>query len=237
MADIPPITLHPSPHPGEKLSKWFERLAIANFIEFDILLKYVGSVAKSVGFKTAVKKITNISDLMYFQLTHDLKEKYWEDLACCPIKDCKYRSISKNTIETLRKHFSLAHDIGIKWYYCDLCDFKGRLAMYITHHKAKAHNIGRKWFKCEHCRFKTDNKKTLESHKANRHNIGTKWFFCDLCGYKTKHKSHIKVHKRNIHDIDVVWFSCSICDYRSKEKSQLRRHIKLVHKGKKSMIK
>jgi hypothetical protein len=60
MTGILPLAVHPLPYFGEKLSKWFERLAIANFIEFDIFLKYVASVAKSTLFEITVKKLTKI---------------------------------------------------------------------------------------------------------------------------------------------------------------------------------
>ena len=111
MNDIPPLTVHPLPFHGEKFSKWCERSANANFIEFGIFLKYVGSVANSIGLEQAIKQITQVPEQDYSKLNFDLKDMYWNHEARCPILGCDFETIAKNFNETLKKHIANMHNI------------------------------------------------------------------------------------------------------------------------------
>ncbi len=234
MNEVYPLLAHPQPLRDEKVSSWFQRIALANFIEFDLFFKYVETVARSLGFEKAVKMITQVYDEKYGQMINDLRKKPRINEGQCPFKDCNFKTISKNRIETLRKHLALMHDVGVKWFFCEICGYRAKMFRYITKHKAKVHNIGRKWYQCNLCKYKTDTKKTLESHRANIHHINIVWHCCDLCSYETKNKAHLKTHKAYVHNVDVIWHCCDLCEYKSKTKAGLRRHVKLMHRKRKT---
>ena len=93
----------------------------------------------------------------------------------------------------------------------------------LKRHKSMIHDIDVKWYQCDRCDYKAKRNDSIKIHKSMIHDINIKWHQCDLCNYKAKQSSHLKIHKSSIHDIDVKWHQCDQCDYKSKKNKWIEK--------------
>jgi len=155
-------------------------------------------------------------------LHDDILDKYEAEVARRDSTFGKYRS-------HLKQHKAAIHDIDVKWFKCDKCDYKSKENSTFKQHKANIHGVDVKWLKCDQCDFKSKNNSNLKTHKANVHGVDVKWFKCNQCVYKCKNNGHLKQHKAHVHGIDVKWFKCDECVYKCKRNSSLKNHEANVH--------
>jgi hypothetical protein len=109
---------------------------------------------------------------------------------------------------------------------CNICNV---FFANVKQHMSNIHNIDVKWFNCEKCDYKCKTSSDLEKHNVNLHYTDIKLFNCEKCNYKSKLKDSLKKHMKNKHDIDVKWYNCKYCDYKTKASSDLSRHKQNIH--------
>ncbi|KAJ8911292.1 hypothetical protein NQ315_015295, partial [Exocentrus adspersus] len=143
-------------------------------------------------------------------------------------ENCKPKRKLNITFPKVKKH-----DLHIKGFNCDLCDYKTKQKRYLKRHVMSVHKDPSQleWFKCGLCNYQSLEKINLRRHMlVHKDPSQVEWFKCDSCDYETKWKEalvkHALVHKD---PSEVEWFKCDLCDYKSTQKIRLRRHT-LVHK-------
>ena len=62
----------------------------------------------------------------------------------------------------------------------------------LQRHLADIHDTNIKWFCCDMCEFKCKRGSNLKTHLANIHDINVEWFCCDTCPYRSKTRSNLK---------------------------------------------
>ncbi len=124
-----------------------------------------------------------------------------------PCGHCGYVATTQGL---LRRHEADAHDLNVKWHYCDfrfedggMCTYRGKSSDDVLEHLRKAHNVGVRWHACdqEGCTFKTKTASALVKHKANRHDIDVKWHYCQVpgCAFVCKQRGNLLQHARWMH--------------------------------------
>ncbi|WP_371806397.1 hypothetical protein [Candidatus Lokiarchaeum ossiferum] len=234
MIDIVPLTIHPRPNPGEKMSIWLSRIAEQNLIEFVFFIKIIGVIAQLHGLETTVKKLTTISSAEYNDLEFDLRDQFWNDQYSCPIKDCQFKKANQNSNVTLRKHLQSIHNIGVKWYYCILCGHKAKQTENISHHLKKVHHVK---LSIRYADFKSRQLKRvdyLDCLTTIEKKDQISQYNCKFCDYSQPFLLKMRVHLAYIHGVEDKGLYCDLCNYRTNLPYMLTKHKILRHNIKKS---
>lgn len=154
------------------------------------------------------------------------------DLVLCDFTGCKVSCLKGNF-----KRHKKTHDVNVKWFFCDECEYKSK-----NESNLKRHKDNKKWVFCDipGCEFKCKstgenkpkNNKYIKQHKLDEHGLKT-WYFCDIgdCKYKSTQEHKIKTHKMNSHDLDVNWVYCEYpeCEFKSKSNTNMTQHFNSLH--------
>ncbi len=224
MIDIVPLTIHPRPNLGEKMSIWLSRIAEQNLIEFVFFVKIIGSIAQLHGLETTLKKLTTISNAELNELEFDLRDYFWNDQYSCPINNCQFKKANQNSNVTLRKHLQSIHNIGVKWHYCMLCGHKAKQTDNFPHHIKKVHGVK--------LNIKYSDFRSKELKKVDYLNCLTtieiedqiSYYKCKFCDYSGQFLIQMREHLSYIHGVEEKGLYCDLCNYRTNLPYMLTKH-------------
>ena len=171
----------------------------------------------------------------------------------CFCDKCEKTFTSK---DTLRKHYSLKHDLNGKKiecgfcmktftknsslkrhvqsvhektrFKCDTCEKQFSCHDHVQRHKQSAHD-GQK-FKCEKCKKEFVEKNYFEQHiKALHEGIKLQ---CDKCEKYFDHKYSWRIHLE-WHDLkeNGLIMICRQCGEKFSKRNLFLRHVRIIHKG------
>ncbi|KAJ8909654.1 hypothetical protein NQ315_002919 [Exocentrus adspersus] len=167
----------------------------------------------SVSIFNACDKKASILPVINFPV-----EQLKDDLKCCKPPQ--------------RNSFKTCGNQEIKWFGCDLCDYRSKQEAHLkTHMLVHKDSTEIKWFQCASCEYKAKRKALLKLHMlVHKDPTEIKFFQCALCDYKAKRKKGLKLHMLvHKNPTEIKWYQCASCDYKAKQRYNLNTHM-LIHK-------
>ncbi len=130
-----PLTIHPIPFKGERLSLWLNRVAEENLLDFDFIITVLSKLRSRYSLQESLELLARIDYEHYACLILDLKEdliQHERDFPCL-IVNCESNFTTR---VNRRRHYAIIHDIGETWHYCDTCQYKTKSLSHLKTHKA-----------------------------------------------------------------------------------------------------
>ena len=167
--------------------------------------------------RTNIEESESLPDLVHEHKYNGKRKKSFKisiklggGLYQCYKCDKQFRSNTKNTPSTLKRHYHKTHNDTV--FNCNKCNFSTKDNYEARNH---CHN------KCKKCKKDFESKYRFESHLKENHQ-----HLCDKCDDAFVFIYELKLHMKIIHEGEEKKYKCEICN---KKVLDLKAHLKLQH--------